>query len=178
MSKKTSIYSKNLIHRRIALPINLIGSNLINIIQKKLSTSIEGKCSKEGYVKNGSIQVVSYSSGVLKENNVLFDVSFECLICRPVEGMRILCKIDNVTKAGIRASYYNHSESPVTIFLARDHYASNPLFSKLAEGDIINVKVVGTRFELNDKNIYVIAELLRKIKEKKKKTQKNKTMKN
>ena len=72
-------------------------------------------------------------------------------------GMRILCKIDK-DKAGIRASYYNHSESPVTIFLARDHYASNPLFSKLTEGDIINVKVVGTRFELNDKNIYVIAD--------------------
>ena len=178
MSKKTSIYSKNLIHRRISLPINLIGSNLINIIQKKLSTTIEGKCSKEGYIKNGSVQVVSYSSGVLIENNVLFDVSFECLICRPVEGMRILCKIDNVTKAGIRASYYNHSESPVTIFLARDHYATNPLFSKLVEGDIINVKVIGTRFELNDDNIYVIAELLRKIKEKRKKSQKNKTMKN
>ena len=107
---------------------------------------------------------------------VVFDISFECLICRPVEGMRILCKIDNITKAGIRASYYNQIESPVTIFIARDHYANNPLFLKLLEGDLINVKVIGTRFELNDKNIYIIAELLRKIKNKKK-TQKNKTQK-
>ena len=90
--------------------------------------------------------------------------------------MRILCKIDNITKAGIRASYYNQIESPVTIFIARDHYANNPLFLKLLEGDLINVKVIGTRFELNDKNIYIIAELLRKIKNKKK-TQKNKTQK-
>ena len=66
-------------------------------------------------------------------------------------------------------------ESPITVFLARDHYANNPLFLKLNEGDLINIKVIGTRFELNDKNIYIIAELLRKIKRKKEK--KNKTQK-
>ena len=153
----------------------MIGSNLINIIQTKLSKKYEGKCSKEGYIKNGSIQIVSYSSGILQDDFVMFDVSLECLICRPVEGMRILCKIDNVTKAGIRASYYNQVESPITVFIARDHYANNPLFLKLNEGDLINIKVVGTRFELNDKNIYIIANLLRKIK--RKKTQKNKTQK-
>jgi len=174
-SKKLSIYSKNLIHRKISVPIDLIGSNLINIIQTKISKSYEGKCSKEGYIKRGSIQIISYSSGILQDDFVIFDVSFECLICRPVEGMRILCKIDNITKAGIRASYYNQVESPITVFLARDHYANNPIFLKLNEGDLINVKVIGTRFELNDKNIYIIAELLRKIKRKREK--KNKTQK-
>ena len=177
-SKKLSIYSKNLIHRKISIPVSLVGSNLINIINKKLAISYEGKCSKEGYIKNGSIQIVSYSSGILKDDFVIFDVSFECLICRPVEGMRILCKIDNITKAGIRASYYNQVESPVTVFLARDHYASNPIFLKLVEGDLINIKVIGTRYELNDKNIYIIAELLRKVKSKKRPSSKNKTKKN
>lgn len=178
MSKKSSIYSKNVLHRKISIPIHLIGSNLINIINMKFTKLFEGKCSKEGYIKNGSIQILTYSSGVLEDNFILFDVSFECLICRPVEGMRILCKIDNITKAGIRASYHNQIESPVTIFLARDHYANNPLFLKLEEGDLINVKVIGTRFELNDKNVYIIAELLKKIKRKeKKKNTKNKTQK-
>ena len=155
-SKKLSIYSKNLIHRKISIPIDLIGSNLINIIQTKISKSYEGKCSKEGYIKKGSIQIISYSSGILQDDFVIFDVSFECLICRPVEGMRILCKIDNITKAGIRASYYNQVESPITVlFLARDHYANNPLFLKLNEGDLINI-VVGTRFELNDKTFILL----------------------
>ena len=86
-SKKLSIYSKNLIHRKISIPIDLIGSNLINIIQTKISKSYEGKCSKEGYIKKGSIQIISYSSGTLQDDFVIFDVSFECLICRPVEGM-------------------------------------------------------------------------------------------
>jgi DNA-directed RNA polymerase subunit E'/Rpb7 len=177
MSDKSTIYSKNLLHRKVIIPINLIGSNLINIIQKKISMNYEGKCSKEGYIKKGSIEIITYSSGVLKENSVMFDVSFECLVCKPVEGMRIKCKIDNVTKAGIRASY-NEAESPVTIFLARDHYANNPIFTSLSEGDFINVKVIGIRFELNDTNIYVIAELLRRIKKNKTKTKQNRTLKN
>lgn len=176
-SKKTSIYTKNLIHRKLSLPISHIGSNLINIIKQKLAKQYEGKCSKEGYIKKKSIEIVSYSSGVLKEESVLFDVSFECLVCKPVEGMKILCKIDNITKAGVRASYYNQMESPITVFLARDHYANNPLFLKLMEGDQIYVKVIGIRFELNDSNIYIIAELLRikkKSKNKQNKTQKSK----
>ena len=168
MSKKSSIYSKNVLHRKISIPIHLIGSNLINIINMKLTKLFEGKCSKEGYIKNGSIQILTYSSGVLEDNFILFDVSFECLICRPVEGMRILCKIDNITKAGIRASYHNQIESPVTIFLARDHYANNPLFLKLEEGDLINVKVIGTRFELNDKCVYYSRIIKKNQKERKK----------
>lgn len=175
MSKKVvPVYSKNLVYRRISIPIDLIGSNLINIIHKKLSKKYEGKCSKEGYIKRGSIEIISYSSGVLQDTSVTFDVSFECLVCRPIEGMKIQCKIDNITKAGIRASYSNHTESPVTIFLARDHYANNPIFANLSEGDIINVKVIGTRFELNDTNIYVIAELLRRLKRKKHKNKSHK----
>ncbi len=175
MSNK-SIYSKNLIHRKVIISMEMIGSNLINIIQKKISKKYEGKCSKEGYIKRGSIEIVTYSSGVLQDNSVVFDVSFECLICRPVEGMRIKCKIDNITKAGIRASY-NNVESPVTIFLARDHYANNPIFTNLNEDDIISVKVIGTRFELNDTNIYAIAELLRPIKKKQSKSKFNKSLK-
>tara|TARA_B100000795_G_scaffold235587_1_gene195340 strand:+ start:3730 stop:4281 length:552 start_codon:yes stop_codon:yes gene_type:complete len=178
MSKKLSIYSKNLLHRKVVISINLVGSNILNVIQTELSKTYEGKCSKEGYIKNNSIQIVTYSSGVLDNDYVSFDVSFECLICRPVEGMKILCKIDNVTKAGIRASYYNQTESPVTIFLARDHYANNPIFIKLVQGDIINVKVIGTRFELNDKNIYVIAELLRVKKNKNKQNSKQNSKQN
>ena len=57
-SKKLSIYSKNLIHRKISISIDLIGSNLINIIQTKLNqlrylidTKVE-LYDKKIYIKN------------------------------------------------------------------------------------------------------------------------------
>jgi hypothetical protein len=46
------------------------------------------------------------------------------------------------------------------IFIARDHHFENELFSKINENDIINVRVLGQRYELNNKFISVIAELV------------------
>ena len=155
------IYSKNVLCKDVLIDINLIGSNINSVIQDILSDKYEGKCIKEGYIKKGSISIINYSSGVLKSSKVLFNVSFECLICRPVEGMKIKCDVKNITKAGIRASYSHSTESPLVIYIARDHYYNDPTFSKIEENDQITVKVIGIRYELNDNHIYLIGELLR-----------------
>lgn len=171
MSRKktiSTIYFKNVLVREISIPINNIGSNLKNIIKAKLANSLEGKCSKEGYIKKGSIEILTYSCGILECGSVNFSVSFECLVCNPVEGMVIKCKVSNVTKAGIRASYYNNIESPITVFIARDHYFNQSTFVKVKEDDIITTKVIGIRFELNDTNIYIISELVKIAKQKSK----------
>ena len=88
MSRKknvSTIYFKNVLVREISIPIVKIGSNIKNIIKAKLVNKLEGKCSKEGYIKNGSIEILTYSSGVLECGFVNFNVSFECLVCNPVE---------------------------------------------------------------------------------------------
>ena len=179
-SRQQSIYSRNLLQKDVKVNITFIGSNISTILQETLSQKYEGKCSKEGYIKRGSIRVVNYSAGVLESDYAIFSVSFECLICHPVEGMQIKCKIYNVTKAGIRASYYNNIESPLIVFVARDHYYNDPIFVKIKEEDIITIKVIGTRFELNDDNVYIIGELikLKQKKEKINKSSKNRTKKN
>ena len=141
-SKQQSlIYSKNILCKDISVDINLVGSNLNSVIQELLGQKYEGKCIKEGYIKKGSVSVINYSSGILKSNKVIFTVSFECLICKPVEGMKIKCNVINVTKAGIRASYSQSIESPLIIFIARDHYYNDPTFTKIKEDDLITVKV-------------------------------------
>jgi DNA-directed RNA polymerase subunit E'/Rpb7 len=173
-SKKQSIYFKNILQKDLKINISDIGTNLNSIIKETLASKYEGKCLKEGYIKNNSIVVMTYSSGLLETDFVLFSVSFECLICRPIEGMKIKCKVDNITKAGIRASYFNNVESPIMVFIARDHYYNNSTFTKIKENDIIIIKVIGTRYELNDNFIYIIAELLKAQKTKKQKTNKNK----
>ena len=65
----------------------------------------------------------------------------------------------NVTKAGIRAERES-SPSPIIVFIARDHNYSNKYFSTIKPSDSIRVQVIGTRYELNDKFISVIAELV------------------
>jgi hypothetical protein len=157
------IYMQNVLVRKVYLDINEIGGNIAANLEKKLRREIESKCIKEGYVKPRSTKILSYSCGVLKANKVEFVVTCECLICRPVEGMRIFkCIAKNITKAGIRAELRTEGDepSPIVVFVARDHHYDNKYFATVKEEDEINVRVIGQRYELNDTYVSIIAELL------------------
>ena len=102
---RKDIFMKNILTRKIILPFQSVGSNIKENIIKILEEESYNKCSKEGYIKNNSINILSYSSGIVEENHVVFDVSFECDICHPVEGQLIKCQVQNITRAGIKAVY-------------------------------------------------------------------------
>jgi DNA-directed RNA polymerase subunit E'/Rpb7 len=160
--KLQSIYSRCLLTRKIVLPITFIGKNLEDVIESYIQNHFEGKCVVEGYVKSGSSKIIRYSSGVIERGNkVIFEVVFECDICLPVEGMIISCIVKNVTKAGIRAEVVNEVPSPVIVFVAKDHHYNIQQFNETQVSDTINVRVIGQRFELNDKYIGVIGELVK-----------------
>lgn len=157
-----TVYSRCLITRKIGLPITTIGKNLTENIEENIKANFEGKCVVEGYIKPNSSKIISYSSGIIQRgNNVLFDVVFECDVCFPVEGMLITCIAKNITKAGIRAESDVDVPSPIVVFIAKDHHYSVTHFAEVKEGDKITVRVIGQRFELNDKYISIIGELIK-----------------
>ena len=157
--RKKDIWVKNVLTRKILLPFQSVGNNIRENIQIKLEKKLYNKCSKEGYIRKKSITILSYSSGLVEANNVIFDVMFECDICHPVEGQIIKCTVQNITRAGIRATYVKEEVSPITIFVARDHHYNNEAFAKIKEDEEILIKVIGIRYELNDETISVLGEL-------------------
>ena len=159
-SATASIYAQSMITRSVSIPMAAIGSNLDDIIHTNIVASYEGKCVVEGYIKTDSVKIVTYSSGLIKANNVIFNVVFRCEVCSPVAGMRIKCVARNITKAGIRAECVEASPSPIVAFIIRDHHNTLPQFQTVEEGDILDVRVLGQRFELNDLQISVIGELI------------------
>jgi DNA-directed RNA polymerase subunit E'/Rpb7 len=157
---ENAIYVKSLLTRSIAVPIKHIGNNLHGTIEQYISSNYEGKCIAEGFVQPGSTKVITNSSGLIKGTNIIFEVVFECQICCPVEGMLIKCIAKNITKAGIRAESSDETPSPVVIFITRDHHYAVKYFGEIEEGDKIVARVIGQRFELNDKYVSIIAELV------------------
>ena len=154
-----NLYSSNLITRTVILTFEQAGGNIKQYIESKISSEIEGKCIIEGFVKPDSIKVITYSSGKLQGNNIVFEVVIECNICSPVEGMNIRAIAKNITQAGIRAEV-EQQPSPVIIYISRDHHYNIDYFNNIKEGDTINSQVIGMRFELNDKYISIMAELI------------------
>lgn len=160
--KTKPIYSRCLLTRKVVLNINLIGKNIDEVIEQYIHDNFEGKCVVEGYIKQNSCKIVRYSCGTIERgNNVVFEVIFECDTCFPVEGMLISCIAKNIVKAGIRAESDIESPSPVIVFVARDHHYNSQQFVDIKEGDKINIRVIGQRFELNDKYISIIGELVK-----------------
>jgi DNA-directed RNA polymerase subunit E'/Rpb7 len=160
--KISSVYSRCLITRNIVLPITAVGKNILEVIEQNVSINFEGKCIVEGFVKPESTKIITYSSGIINRGiNISFQVVFECDVCFPVEGMLISCVAKNITKAGIRADSADAVPSPVIVFVAKDHNYTNDLFAEIKEGDKFNVRVIGQRFELNDKYVSIIGELVK-----------------
>ena len=155
-----TLYTRSLLTRRVMLPMSALGKQMHQTMEREVAHQYEGRCILEGFVKTGSTRVVTYTSGLVEGDQVQFEVVFECSVCHPVEGMLLPCVVKNVTKAGVRAESATEAPSPVVIFVARDHYFHQPLFSQLQEGDTFTARVIGQRFELNDKYISILAEWL------------------
>ena len=120
--------------------------------------NIEGKCRKEGYVSEGSIELESYSCGLLFADSVSFDVKFKAEICNPVVDQITECKIINNTKIGIRG-IYQEKNNPVIFFVSREHNPEKN-FDDYHIGQTIQVRIIGTRFELHDTAISSISEII------------------
>jgi DNA-directed RNA polymerase subunit E'/Rpb7 len=161
-TKLITIYSRCLITRNIVLPITNIGKNIKEVIEENIKSNFESKCLVEGFIKPNSAKIITYSSGIIyRGSSVSFEVIFECEVCFPVEGMLVSCVAKNITKAGIRAESATEIPSPVVVFIAKDHHYNVSHFNDVKEGDKINVRVIGQRFELNDKFVSIIGELVK-----------------
>jgi hypothetical protein len=135
-----------------------IDKKLLHIVQQ-----YEGTCISEGYVKHNSTSIISYSNGAVQGPNIVIDVVYEALILNPLPGFTFQCIVEFNTVAGIkgRLSHTDGVDNPFIVFLAKSqHEELGDVFTQYGKGDIILVRVKGKRFQIHDKQISIIAELV------------------
>lgn len=163
-SDKYGVYIRSILQMKIALSITEIGKNLTQNLEKLIRLKTEGKCIAEGFIRPNSVRVINYSSGLIKDDHVEFCTTYECMVCYPIKDMMVSCTVSEVTKAGIHA-YVKDVDSdnvPITVFVARDHHSTSKYFNNIKENAIIDARIIGIRFELNDPSITTIASLVEK----------------
>ena len=161
-SDKYGVYMRSILQMKIALSITEIGKNLTQNLEKLIRLKTEGKCIAEGFIRPNSVRVINYSSGLIKDDHVEFCTTYECMVCYPIKDMMVSCTVSEVTKAGIHA-YVKDVDSdnvPITVFVARDHHSTSKYFNSIKENAIIDARIIGIRFELNDPSITTIASLV------------------
>jgi DNA-directed RNA polymerase subunit E'/Rpb7 len=155
------VYIPSILTTKVVLHITEVGKNVKQNLENKIIQKISNKCIPEGYVKPQSIKIQTYSAGLVPMSaNITYTVIYECMVCYPVEGMIIEAKVKNITKAGFRCEVIDEAGNmPIIGFIIREHSVINEYFNSVKEEDVINIKVIGVTFELNDPYISIIGEL-------------------
>jgi DNA-directed RNA polymerase subunit E'/Rpb7 len=159
--KPMDLYSDALLNKTIVLDMNNVNERIKETLEKMLLFQYDGKCIYEGFIKKGSINLLTYSSGMIeKGNKISFRVTFVCKICFPVEGSILSCKVELIVKAGICAISSDEVPSPIYVYIANDIFYNQPDYQNVKINDIIKVRVLGQKSELNDKHVSVIGEII------------------
>jgi DNA-directed RNA polymerase subunit E'/Rpb7 len=154
-------YISSILNIKIVLPIVEVGKNVKQNLERMIVSKTEGKCIVEGFIRPQSVRILTYSSGKVVSGLVEFQVTFECMVCHPVDGMLVEAICKTVTKAGIHTEVIDKNGNvPITVFIARDHHINNHKFEKVVDNAKLLVSVIGIRFELNDANICAIGKLV------------------
>ena len=160
----SSIYFKSTLNSKVSITANDLNKNIDSIIEKKLKENYEGKCCKDGYIKEDSIEIVNRTLGRMDpgqfNGSITYNIEYLADICNPSEKQLINCNAVNINKIGILCMSDNGNQ-PFKIIIPRRTHLDNPLFKEIIEGSKIQIEVVGSRFEINDSFISIIGNLVK-----------------
>lgn len=162
---------------RFRTSIQLAPSDLIadfeHVILSRVKESLEGVCSRYGYIRPDSITIVKRSAGTfIKQHfngHIKFDMICKAEVCNPAVGSIFQATVKNKNALGV------HAESdvdisgvpyPVLDIIIPKRSAgitSTVNLEELNIGDVINVEVLGKRYQLNDKKISIIGRAVRDV---------------
>lgn len=153
-----NIFYSTVIWNRILITADDINKSLNDTIHNILVENNEGKCVREGFIKEDSIKLlkrsVPYVYGNQMNGKLYVDVLYETEICCPMRGNIIECNIEKLNKLGILAS-----SGPLSIIIARDFHKNKDLFKGLKENTSITIEIIDKKFNINEKKISVIAKI-------------------
>ena len=161
------LYTTQQINYDILIPFVLVNmhassrENIMALLHNTLISCIEGRCITEGFIKPHSTRIIDFKCGKIVAKNVQFNIVIECLVCNPQPQSIIACVAKNITQAGIRA-ISDDEFSPIVVYITRDFgiESDKTYYNSVKEGDKINVRVIGKRFEMNDRHIQIIGFLV------------------
>lgn len=154
-----NLYNEILLLENIFVSPDKFNNKINNHIEELLKNKVEEKCIAEGYVKKDTVQILKKSIGNLKGSQfngyINYELKYKAQICSPKNGSTIKCKVKLVNnKLGVLGS-----NGPLTIIVAKQLHNNPELLDEINIDDIIEIKVIESKYSLNDKEIKIIAKL-------------------
>jgi len=130
------------------------------ILLAKLKTTLEGKCSKHGYVIPKSLELLSRSMGAAEKghftSDFLYYMKVQGKVYNPPDGLEVEGEVVRKNKMGL----YVIIEDAIRIMVPRDLHIGNEEFDAIELGDRIRIEIKKSRFQVNDTHILSIGQYL------------------
>ena len=80
-------------------------SDIDTVLYDKLRKSLEGVCSRFGYIRPSSIQILRRSAGMFVKQHfngyIRFEIVCKAEVCNPVNGLTVVAVVKNKNALGI-----------------------------------------------------------------------------
>jgi DNA-directed RNA polymerase subunit E'/Rpb7 len=159
MTTAMSIFTPVFIDQRIALTpqeFREAADDIDGFLLAKMKKNVEGVCSRDGYVREGSMQILARSMGQAEHGRFTGDFMFFCKIkmdCLSLhEGQIVSGQILKANKMGAYALLTEGDQTleAARILLAREFHHGQENFDSLKEGDAVRIKILRSIFQKND----------------------------
>ena len=131
-----------------------------DILLSKMKKSLEGKCSKHGYVIPDSLELLSRSMGSAEKGRFTADFIYymkaQGKVYNPPDGLQVEGEIIRKNKMGL----YVIINDAIRIMVPRDLHIGNEDFDRLEIGDKIRIEIKKSRFQVNDTHIMSIGQYM------------------
>ena len=154
-----SLYNELLLMENIVVPPDKFNNKINIFLEESLKVKNEQKCISEGYIKKDSINIYKKSLGLLKGSQfngyINYVILYKALVCNPKTDSIIRCKVKLINnKLGLLCN-----NGPLTIIVGKQLHNNPSLLDEINVDDIIEVKIIESKFSLNDKEIRILAKL-------------------
>jgi DNA-directed RNA polymerase subunit E'/Rpb7 len=133
------------------------------ILEEKLRSRLENRCSKHGFVLPGTVRILSRSMGNLEKGrftgNILFYLQAEATVLNPPDGTVLEGEVIRKNKMGIYVSY----KDAIRVIVPRDLHIGNEEFEGLQIGETVRVEVKKSRFQINDEYLLSVGVFQAKV---------------
>lgn len=142
-------------------------TNILSILKRRY----EGICSKFGYIKRNSIELLKVWKGTIEMSTfhgyVLFDVEFTASICNPAIGSIVRCKVKNINVFGILCTSgiiekgeYQNILNIIVPKQDNQFIENKQVLDNISVNDDVNVEILGKKYILNNKNINIFGKII------------------
>ena len=153
--------SNSFFERKLALTpkdmntVGIGGVTVDSILLKQARERLEDRCSEHGFVLPGTVKLLSRSMGGFEAarftGDAVYYVKAEGRVLYPADGLRIVGEVIRKSKMGLYVTYRN----ALRIQVLRDLHLGNDDFEAMMVGDLVEVEIKKSFFQINDP--YILA---------------------